>query len=185
MQRIETAIPGVVILEPRVFGDARGFFMETWNQSRYVDAGLPGTFVQDNLSFSRRGVLRGLHFQNPNDQGKLVYVLQGEVFDVAVDIRCGSPTFGQSVSVTLSSENKRQFSIPPGFAHGFVVTSETALFAYKCTTFYSPKDEGSVLWNDPNLGIAWPLSDVELSDKDRVGIRLADYPVEKLPIYAD
>lgn len=185
MQRIETKLPGVVIIEPRVFGDDRGFFMETWNQARYVDAGLPGAFVQDNLSFSRRGVLRGLHFQNPNGQGKLVYVLQGEVFDVAVDIRRGSPTFGHSVSVNLSAENKRQIYIPPGFAHGFVVTSETALFAYKCTTFYSPKDEGSVLWNDPDLGIAWPLTDVELSEKDRAGIRLADYPVDKLPVYAD
>jgi dTDP-4-dehydrorhamnose 3,5-epimerase len=175
MRTIETDIPGVVIIEPRVFGDARGFFMESWNQARY--------FVQDNLSFSRRGVLRGLHFQNPNGQGKLVYVLQGEVFDVAVDIRRGSPTFGKSVSVVLSSDNKRQFYIPPGFAHGFVVTSETALFAYKCTTLYSPKDEGSVLWNDPDLGIDWPIADPELSDKDRVGLRLADYPVEKLPVY--
>jgi dTDP-4-dehydrorhamnose 3,5-epimerase len=183
MQRIETAIPGLVIFEPRVFGDARGFFMETWNQARYAEAGLAETFVQDNLSFSRRGILRGLHFQNPNAQGKLVYVLQGEVFDVAVDIRRGSPTFGQSVSVILSADNKRQFYIPPGFAHGFVVTSETALFAYKCTTFYAPNNEGSVLWNDPDLCIAWPLTDVELSDKDRAGIRLADYPVEKLPVY--
>lgn len=183
MQRIETKLPGVVILEPRVFGDDRGFFMETWNQTRYADAGLPGTFVQDNLSFSRRGVLRGLHFQNPNGQGKLVYVLQGEVFDVAVDIRRGSPTFGHSMSVILSADNKRQIYVPPGFAHGFCVTSETALFAYKCTTFYSPKDEGSVLWNDPDLGIAWPIAEPELSGKDRAGIRLADYPVEKLPVH--
>ncbi len=185
MQRIETAIPGVVILEPRVFGDARGFFMETWNQARYVEAGLPASFVQDNLSYSRRGVLRGLHFQHPNAQGKLVYVLQGEVFDVAVDIRRGSPTFGQSVSALLSSDNKRQFYVPPGFAHGFCVTSETALFAYKCTELYSPKDEASILWNDPALGIDWPIDAPELSDKDRIALSLADFPQDRLPTYAD
>lgn len=185
MQRIETAIPGVVILEPRVFGDARGFFMETWNQARYAEAGLPAGFVQDNLSFSRRGVLRGLHFQNPKAQGKLVYVLQGEVFDVAVDIRRGSPTFGQSVSARLSSDNKRQFYVPPGFAHGFCVTSETALFAYKCTELYSPKDEASILWNDPALAIDWPIDAPELSDKDRAAPRLSDFPQDRLPDYAD
>lgn len=157
--------------------------METWNQARYVEAGLPDTFVQDNLSYSRRGVLRGLHFQNPNGQGKLVYVLQGEVFDVAVDIRRGSPTFGQSASVVLSSDNKRQFYIPPGFAHGFCVTSETALFAYKCTTPYSPKDEGGILWNDPALGLDWPIAEPDLSDKDRAAPALARYPQERLPAY--
>jgi dTDP-4-dehydrorhamnose 3,5-epimerase len=185
MDLIETHIPGVVILEPRVFGDARGFFMETWNQARYAEAGLPETFVQDNLSSSRRGVLRGLHFQNPNAQGKLVYVLQGEVFDVAVDIRRGSPTFGRSVSARLSSDNKRQFYVPPGFAHGFCVTSETALFAYKCTELYSPRDEASILWNDPALGIDWPIDIPELSDKDRVALPLADFPQDRLPTYAD
>ncbi len=140
MHVIDTPLPGVRIIEPKVFGDSRGFFMETWQQARYAEAGLPERFVQDNLSYSQRGVLRGLHFQNPNGQGKLVYVLQGEVFDVAVDVRLGSPTFGQSVSVLLSADNKRQFYVPPGFAHGFCVTSETALFTYKCTELYAPKD---------------------------------------------
>ncbi|MBK6744432.1 MAG: dTDP-4-dehydrorhamnose 3,5-epimerase [Hydrogenophilales bacterium] len=184
MDLIETHIPGVVILEPRVFGDARGFFMETWNQARYAEAGLrelrPGQPV-----LLRRGVLRGLHFQHPNAQGKLVYVLQGEVFDVAVDIRRGSPTFGQSVSALLSSDNKRQFYVPPGFAHGFCVTSETALFAYKCTELYSPKDEASILWNDPALGIDWPIDAPELSDKDRVALPLGEFPQDRLPTYAD
>lgn len=183
MNVMQTVLPGVLLLEPKVFGDERGFFMETWNQARYAEAGLPERFVQDNLSFSRKGVLRGLHFQNPNGQGKLVSVLQGEVFDVAVDIRLGSPTFGRAVSVVLSSDNKRQFFIPPGFAHGFCVTSETALFAYKCTEYYDPRSEGSVLWNDPALGIAWPVSSPELSAKDAAGIPLADFPHERLPAY--
>lgn len=181
MNIIETKLPGVVIIEPKVFGDARGYFFEIWNRERYAKAGIPETFVQDNLSFSRKGVLRGLHFQNPNTQGKLVYVLQGEVFDVAVDIRLGSPTFGQWASVVLSDQNKRQFYIPPGFAHGFCVTSDTALFAYKCTDLYNPKAEGSVLWNDPDLGIDWPVNTPELAEKDRNGLRLADFPRERLP----
>jgi dTDP-4-dehydrorhamnose 3,5-epimerase len=184
MNLIETTLPGVVIIEPKVFGDERGYFLETWNQARYEAAGLPEAFVQDNLSFSRRGVLRGLHFQNPHAQGKLVYVLQGEVFDVAVDIRLGSPTFGQWVAERLSADNKRQFYIPPGYAHGFCVTSETALFAYKCTDLYQPQAEGSILWNDPDLAIPWPVSDPELSAKDRTGIRLAAFPRERLPVYA-
>ena len=179
-----TNLPGVVIFEPRVFGDARGFFMETWNQARYAEAGLPERFVQDNLSFSRRGVLRGLHFQNPNGQGKLVSVLQGEVFDVAVDIRVGSPTFGQVASVRLSAENKRQFYIPPGFAHGFCVTSETALFAYKCTEFYDAQAEASLRWDDPALAIAWPVEQPELSAKDAAALTLAEFPPERLPRYA-
>jgi dTDP-4-dehydrorhamnose 3,5-epimerase len=183
MQVIETPLAGVRIVEPKVFGDARGFFVETWNQARYAEAGLPERFVQDNLSFSRRGVLRGLHFQNPNGQGKLVYVLQGEVFDVAVDVRLGSPTFGRSVSAVLSNENKRQFYIPPGFAHGFCVTSETALFAYKCTEFYEPKSEASILWNDPALGIDWPVTEPELSAKDAAALTLADFPRDRLPAY--
>lgn len=181
----ETKLPGVIIIEPRVFGDDRGFFLETWNQARYKEAGIPGTFVQDNLSFSRKGVLRGLHFQNPNAQGKLVYVLQGEVFDVAVDIRLGSPTFGQWASTTLSAENKRQFYIPAGFAHGFCVTSETALFAYKCTDIYNPQAEGSILWNDPDLGIEWPTQTPELSGKDAEGIRLAEFPEDRLPRFIE
>jgi len=183
MNIIETSLPDVLIIEPKVFGDERGFFLETWNQARYRETGIAETFVQDNLSYSRRGVLRGLHFQNPNAQGKLVYVLQGEVFDVAVDIRLGSPTFGQAVTEILSADNKRQLYIPPGFAHGFCVTSETALFAYKCTDLYHPESEGSILWNDPDLGIAWPVTEPELSAKDQAGIRLADFPRARLPIY--
>ncbi|OGS95987.1 MAG: dTDP-4-dehydrorhamnose 3,5-epimerase [Gallionellales bacterium RIFCSPLOWO2_02_FULL_57_47] len=183
MQIINTALPGVLIIEPKVFGDQRGFFMETWNQANYAAAGIPDTFVQDNLSLSKKGTLRGLHFQKPNAQGKLVYVLQGEVFDVAVDIRHGSPTFGQSVSIVLSADNKRQLYIPPGFAHGFCVTSETALFAYKCTDKYNPRAEASVLWNDPALNIEWPIDNPELSTKDIQGIRLADLPVDRLPRY--
>jgi len=180
MNVIETKLSGVVIIEPKVFGDARGFFMETWHQIRYAKAGLPGIFVQDNLSYSTKGVLRGLHYQKPGAQGKLVYVLQGEVFDVAVDIRVGSPTFGQWVGVTLSSENKRQFYVPEGFAHGFCVTSATALFAYKCTDFYHPEAEGGVIWNDPDIAVQWPIPDPVLSSKDVKHARLKDIPVEKL-----
>lgn len=183
MNVIETKLPGVVIIEPKVFGDSRGFFMETWQQARYAEAGLPWQFVQDNLSYSARGVLRGLHFQHPRDQGKLVYVLQGAVFDVAVDIRRGSPTFGRWAGVELSGENKRQFYIPPGFAHGFCVTSEQALFAYKCTDFYAPAAEGSIRWDDPDIGIQWPLTEPLVSDKDQQGLYLKDMPAERLPSY--
>jgi dTDP-4-dehydrorhamnose 3,5-epimerase len=181
---IETELPGVLIVEPRVFGDERGFFMESYNAGRYGEAGLPDRFVQDNLSFSRRGVLRGLHFQNPQPQGKLVSVLQGEVFDVAVDIRVGSPTFGRWTSVTLSAENKRQFYVPPDFAHGFVVTSDVALFYYKCTDYYAPASEGSVLWNDPGIGIEWPIEAPTLSEKDRAAPTLRETPEDALPRYA-
>jgi dTDP-4-dehydrorhamnose 3,5-epimerase len=174
MQILKTKLPGAVIIEPDVFGDSRGFFLETWNRERYAAAGLAVDFVQDNLSFSRRGTLRGLHFQNPRAQGKLVSVLIGEVYDVAVDIRHGSPTFSQWVGVSLTSENKRQFYVPPGFAHGFCVTSETALFAYKCTELYAPGAEGSVLWNDPDLGIDWPIAEPLLSEKDRAAPRLRE-----------
>ena len=177
----ETDLPGVLVVEPDVFGDERGFFLETWNRTRYENAGLPGNFVQDNLSFSSRGVLRGLHFQNPHPQGKLVHVLQGEVFDVAVDIRVGSPTFGRWVGVSLSSENKRQLWVPEGFAHGFVVTSETALFSYKCTDFYHREAEAGVLWNDPEIGINWPVEEPTLSDKDLAAPRLSKS--EALPEY--
>jgi dTDP-4-dehydrorhamnose 3,5-epimerase len=183
MKILETSLPGPLIIEPEVFGDARGYFLETWQQARYAEVGLPARFVQDNLSRSGRGVLRGLHFQNPNPQGKLVYALQGEVFDVAVDIRLGSLTFGRWVSVILSEDNKRQLYVPPGFAHGFCVTSETALFAYKCTDFYNPTAEGSVLWNDPAIGIDWPIEVPELSSKDRAGLPLAEFPRERLPRY--
>ena len=167
MKVVETRLPGVKLIEPRVFSDDRGFFMEIFQAQRYAElAGIDRPFVQDNLSFSRYGVLRGLHFQNPNPQGKLVYVLQGEVFDVAVDIRRGSPTFGQWFGTLLSAENKRQMWIPEGFAHGFCVTTETALFTYKCTANYSAQDDGAIRWNDPAIGIEWPISDVQLSEKD-------------------
>lgn len=185
MNVFETKLPGVLIVEPKIFGDERGFFLETWNEGRYRAIGIPGPFLQDNLSYSRKGVLRGLHFQNPNTQGKLVYVLQGEVYDVAVDIRPDSPTFRQWVSTTLSAENKRQFYIPAGFAHGFCVTSETALFAYKCTDMYNPQAEGSILWNDPDLRIDWPTQTPELSAKDAEGTRLADFPEDRLPRFIE
>lgn len=183
MKIIETKLPEVLIIEPDVFGDNRGFFMETWNQLRYGQAGLPTSFVQDNLSFSTRGVLRGLHYQNPNSQGKLVYVLQGEIFDVAVDIRVGSTTFGQWVGITLSRENKRQLFIPEGFAHGFCVISETALFAYKCTDFYNPEVEGGILWKDPDIGIKWPINTPVLSEKDKAYPMLKDIPLGRLLQY--
>jgi dTDP-4-dehydrorhamnose 3,5-epimerase len=184
MNVIETDLPGVLVIEPRVFGDERGFFMESWNQRRYKEAGLPDGYVQDNLSFSTHGVLRGLHFQNPNPQGKLVSVLRGEVFDVAVDIRVGSPTFGRWTGITLSAENKRQLYVPPDFAHGFVVTSEAALFFYKCTDYYVPASEGTVLWNDPEIGIEWPIAEPNLSDKDRLARPLREMRGDDLPRHA-
>ncbi|MDQ4106693.1 MAG: dTDP-4-dehydrorhamnose 3,5-epimerase [Actinomycetota bacterium] len=183
MEVTETRLPGVLVIEPKVFGDERGFFMETWNEARYKQTGLPYRFVQDNLSFSQKGVLRGLHFQNPDEQGKLVYVLQGEVFDVAVDIRVGSPTFGEWTGVTLSSENKRQFYVPEGFAHGFIVTSDAALFAYKCTALYNARAEGGVLWNDLEIGVEWPIEEPTLSEKDRNAPPLSEIPEERLPRY--
>lgn len=181
MKCIETTIPGVLIIEPDVFGDKRGFFMETWKAARYEEIGIKELFVQDNLSFSTRGVLRGLHYQHPHEQGKLVSVVQGEVFDVAVDIRVGSPSFGQWVGVTLSGDNHRQFWVPPGFAHGFCVLSETAYFTYKCTDVYTPSAEGGIAWNDPDIGIEWPLTDVTLSDKDQLYPRLRDADKAQLP----
>lgn len=183
MKVMQSDLPGVLIIEPKVFGDARGFFMETWSRQRYAEMGIPADFVQDNVSLSQRGVLRGLHFQNPNAQGKLVYVLQGEVFDVAVDVRAGSPNFGRWVGVTLSADNKRQLYIPPGFAHGFCVTSEQVLFAYKCTDIYNPAAEGSVRWDDPNIGINWPIVEPLVSDKDRAALALKDWPMSRLPKY--
>lgn len=183
MKVIETELPGVLVIEPKVFGDSRGFFMEHFNDRKYTEFGIPERFVQDNLSYSARGVLRGLHFQNPKAQGKLVSVLEGEVFDVAVDIRVGSPNFGEWTGVTLSAENKRQFYVPSGFAHGFVVTSEAALFFYKCTDYYAPECEGAVLWNDPEVGIEWPVKDPALSEKDRSAVPLGEMPEGSLPRY--
>lgn len=167
MNVIETALAGVVIIEPAVFGDERGFFLETYQEQRYRElAGIHLPFVQDNHSRSTKGVLRGLHFQKTKPQGKLVRVVTGEVYDVAVDIDPASPTYGQYEGVVLSGQNKRQFWVPPGYAHGFVVLSETADFEYKCTDYYDPSDEGGILWNDPDIGIRWPLDDVALSEKD-------------------
>ena len=181
MKVIPTELPGVLILEPKVFGDDRGFFMEMFHEKRYADAGIRGPFVQDNYSRSAKGILRGLHFQEPQAQGKLVQVLAGAVYDVAVDVRRGSPTFGKWVAVELSTDNRRQLWIPPGFAHGFCVLSESADFHYKCTALYSPETERGVLWNDSDLGIPWPVSAPLLSGKDAKAPRLKDAPV--LPVY--
>ena len=183
MKVVETRLPGVLLLMPDVFGDSRGFFMEAWNHRRYQEAGIPADFVQDNLSLSSRGVLRGLHFQNPELQGKLVSVLEGEVFDVAVDIRRGSPTFGSWVGEVLSSDNKRQLYVPEGFAHGFCVLSEQALFAYKCTRLYAREAECTIRWNDPDLGIEWPIQDPVLSSKDSKALFLRDMTPERLPCF--
>jgi dTDP-4-dehydrorhamnose 3,5-epimerase len=180
MNVLTTPLPGVLVIEPKVFGDARGFFVETWQAERYAEAGLP-PFVQDNLSLSAHGVLRGLHYQEPDAQGKLVQVLEGEVFDVAVDIRMGSETFGQWHGVTLSAENKRQFYVPAGFAHGFVVTSERALFAYKCSELYRPEHDHSLRWDDPALAIEWPVDQPTLSAKDSAAPALNDISHDDLP----
>lgn len=178
---IPTVLEGVVLIEPQVFADDRGFFLESWHAARYADAGLPSAFVQDNVSRSEQGILRGLHAQEPFGQGKLVQVLEGEVFDVAVDIRVGSPTFGRWAGEFLSAKNHRQIYIPPGFAHGFCVTSASAIFAYKCTDFYHPETEFSIAWNDPDLNIAWPISQPRVSQKDSTAARLCDVPPGRLP----
>ena len=161
------SMEGLLLIEPRVFTDHRGYFLETWSASRYAERGAGGTFVQDNLSRSTRHTLRGLHLQHPHDQGKLVTVMAGEVFDVAVDIRVGSPTFGLWAGARLSEENHLQMYIPSGFAHGFCVMSDTALFAYKCTEPYHPESEIGLAWNDPQIGIEWPVAEPLLSDRDR------------------
>ena len=167
---IKTTIEGVYIIEPTIFGDNRGYFMESYSKIEFDKAGLNMNFVQDNQSKSKKGVLRGLHFQTKYAQGKLVRVVEGEVFDVAVDLRENSPTFGKWEGAILSEENKKQFYIPEGFAHGFLVLSETATFQYKCTNYYAPEYEGGILWNDPKIGIKWPLDNIEevlLSEKDK------------------
>lgn len=180
MNVLRCELDGPLIVEPKVFGDERGFFLESWNRDRYRDAGIALDFVQDNFSFSRRGTLRGMHAQNPRPQGKLVSVWQGEVWDVVADLRRQSPTFGRWFGVTLSAENKRQFWVPPGFAHGFVVMSDTALFHYKCTDTYSPKDEIGFRFDDPAVGIRWPLENPILSARDRQAPLLRDLPVDRL-----
>ena len=175
MNVVKTKLHDCVIIEPMVFGDERGFFLETFQAERYAKlARITLAFVQDNHSRSSKSVLRGLHYQKTKPQGKLVRVVRGEVYDVALDIRQGSPTFGQWEGVILSEENKRQFWLPPGFAHGFLVLSDTADFEYKCTDYYDPSDEGCVLWNDPDLDIPWPLADPILSSKDASADRLVD-----------
>lgn len=177
MKRIETSLPGVVLLEPKVFGDERGFFMESWNKRTLVELGIDIEFVQDNHSKSQQGVLRGLHYQLTQPQGKLVRVIAGEVFDVAVDMRASSPYFGKSVSFILSAENQKIAWIPAGFAHGFYVTSSSAEFVYKTTDYYAPAHECTLLWNDPALGIQWPLvGEPLLAAKDAAGKSLADAP---------
>ncbi|MGV3512603.1 MAG: dTDP-4-dehydrorhamnose 3,5-epimerase [Novosphingobium sp.] len=176
MNVIECNIPGPLILEPRVFGDDRGFFLESWNAASFAQAGLDLTFVQDNHSRSQKGVLRGMHFQNPGPQGKLVRVVRGAVFDAVVDLRRSSPTFGKWTGVVLSAENKRMFWVPEGFAHGFLTLEDDTDFLYKCTAPYAPQHEASLAWDDPEVGIEWPLEGIEpkLSAKDADGVKLAD-----------
>ncbi len=176
MNIVETAVPGPLIIEPKVFGDDRGFFMETWNEARFAERGLDLPFVQDNHSRSARGVLRGIHFQNPNPQGKLVRVTAGRVWDVAIDLRRSSPAFGRWVGVELSAENKRMFWVPPGFGHGFISLDDGTDFLYKCTALYDPASEHTLQWDDPAAGIEWPLEGIEptLSGKDRDGKPLAE-----------
>ena len=174
MNVIPTSLEGLLIIKPDVFGDTRGYFLETYHQGRYLSAGLDTTFVQDNLSFSKKGTLRGLHFQITHPQAKLVQAITGKIFDVAVDIRPESPTFGKWSSALLSEENKRQLFIPGGFAHGFCVLSESAHVAYKCSDYYRPEDEGGLLWSDPTVAIDWPVKDPVLSEKDQHYPCLAD-----------
>ena len=184
MKVIETSLPDALILEPQVFGDARGFFYESYNKAKYREAGITADFIQSNVSRSARGVLRGLHYQWPNPQGKLVSVLDGEVYDVAVDIRRGSPTFGQSVGVMLTADNHRHFWVPEGFAHGFCVVSEFATFSYQCTALYDRAADAGIRWNDADLAIDWPVSAPLLSEKDGKTPLLKDVAPDRLPIYA-
>lgn len=182
MKILPTKLDGVYIIEPKVFYDDRGFFLETYHQRRYAETGINCNFVQDNLSRSMRGTLRGLHYQLEWAQAKLIQVIKGVVFDVVVDIRRGSPSFGHWVGVNLSEENKRQLFVPEGFAHGFCVLSEAADVVYKCTDFYAPEDEGGILWSDPDIAIDWPIANPLLSDKDSRLPYLADVPPERLPL---
>jgi dTDP-4-dehydrorhamnose 3,5-epimerase len=183
MNVMPTSLPGVLVIEPQVFGDTRGFFLEAYRADRYTAHGIPGPFVQDNVSLSQRDVLRGLHVQHPQSQGKLVSVLRGEVYDVAVDVRVGSPSFGKWVGEHLSADTKRQLYIPPGFAHGFVVTTNDALFVYKCTEYYNPTTELSIRWDDPQIGIQWPIANPVLSAKDSDAPLLKDVAEQRLPCY--
>jgi dTDP-4-dehydrorhamnose 3,5-epimerase len=185
MKITQSKLPEVLIIEPEAFGDARGFFLETFSQKRYEQAGIKLPFVQDNVSLSAKNVLRGLHFQHPHPQGKLVQVLSGEVFDVVVDIRIGSPTFGQWAAENLSVSNHKQLYVPPGFAHGFCVISESAIFSYKCTEYYDQTAEGGIIFNDPDLTIAWPVKTPIVSAKDMKCPRLKDIPKNKLPLFKE
>ncbi|HEG44481.1 MAG TPA: dTDP-4-dehydrorhamnose 3,5-epimerase [Phycisphaerales bacterium] len=181
MNIIETDLPGVIIFEPKVFSDSRGSFIETWSKQRYEDAGINAAFVQDNVSYSTRGVLRGLHYQHPHQQGKLIQVLKGEVFDVAVDIRLDSATFGKWASAIISEDNHRQIYIPPGFAHGFCVLSDEAVFSYKCTDYYNGPCEGGIRWDDPDIAIDWPIPGPSVSPKDATLANLSEISEDKLP----
>ncbi len=183
MKFIETALPGVILIEPDVFRDDRGFFTETFHQRKYADGGIARAFVQDNHSHSKRGTLRGLHYQFRHPQAKLVHVITGEIFDVAVDIRHGSPTFGKWVGSLLSGDNKRQIFIPEGFAHGFCVMSETADVLYKCSDLYAPDDDRGLFWADPTIGIDWPVQTPFLSKKDSQNPKLAHIPEGDFPMY--
>ncbi|MDH5444166.1 MAG: dTDP-4-dehydrorhamnose 3,5-epimerase [Gammaproteobacteria bacterium] len=183
MNIIETNLPGVLLIEPKVFGDQRGFFLETFQAERYKEIGIELDFVQDNLSRSSKGVLRGLHYQLNYPQGKLVSVIRGKVFDVAVDIRQGSPHFGKWFGAELSDENHHQLYVPPGFAHGFCVMSDTVDFQYKCTDYYHPEDEVGIIWNDPSIAVDWSIADPTLSDKDKQLLALSELSSEQLPKY--
>lgn len=183
LEVIKTTLPGVLILEPKAFHDSRGFFIEAFHQKKYAGIGIDRVFVQDNRSHSIRDTLRGLHYQLRHPQAKLVFAISGEIYDVAVDIRKGSPAFGQSVGVKLSGKNGRQIYVPEGFAHGFCVLSETADVMYKCTDFYTPGDEYGILWSDPALGIEWPVEHPLLSEKDSKCPKLSDAPGSDLPDY--
>jgi dTDP-4-dehydrorhamnose 3,5-epimerase len=185
MKVTETTLPGVLLIEPDVFADDRGYFLETFRAARYAKAGIAGPFLQDNLSFSQAGVLRGLHFQNPSAQAKLIFAPAGEIFDVAVDVRTGSPTFGKWAGAELSGDNRRQLYIPEGFAHGFCVLSPTACVVYKCTNVYDPAGELSIVWNDPDIAIAWPVRDPKLSPKDAAAPRLHEIDSARLPRYLE
>lgn len=181
MRFVELELPGLILVEPDVFRDERGSFQETYHRRRYAELGLDETFVQDNISLSKRGVLRGLHFQYPGAQGKLVYTLSGQVFDVAVDVRPASPTFGKWQGLELSAESARQLWIPPGFAHGYLVLSASALVGYKCTEYHNPQAEFAVAWDDAEINIDWPAREVVLSPRDRVAPKLAELDHARLP----
>jgi dTDP-4-dehydrorhamnose 3,5-epimerase len=185
MKITTTPLDGVIVLEPVVYGDERGYFLETWSRQRYIDAGITADFCQDNTSCSGKGILRGLHYQYPDPQGKLVSVASGEVFDVAVDIRLGSPTFGKNFGAILSEQNHKQMYIPPGFAHGFCVLSDAARFAYKCTAYFNARYDRGIAFDDPDIDVAWPVDNPLVSQKDSSSPRLADIPHDNLPKFGE